>query len=60
MLLLSYPDDNIPTLATAFIYNGAFDIIRSVRNVLGCTLLFDVNYHAINPQILHIAILTIN
>ena len=38
----SYPDDNIPTSAAIFIYNGAFDIARSVRNVSGCTLLLDV------------------
>ena len=25
-----------------FVYNGAFDIARSVRNVSGCTLLRDV------------------
>ena len=36
--LLSYPDDNIPTSAAIFVYNGAFDIARSVRNVSGCTL----------------------
>ena len=41
-LLLSYPDDNIPTFAAIFVYNGAFDIARSVRNVSGCTLLRDV------------------
>ena len=41
-LLLSYPDDNIPTSAAIFVYNGAFDIARSVRNVSGCTLLRDV------------------
>ena len=41
-LLLSYPDDNIPTSAAIFVYNGAFDIACSVRNVLGCTLLRDV------------------
>ena len=38
-LLLSYPDDNIPASAAIFVYNGAFDIARSVRNVSGCTLL---------------------
>ena len=31
--LLLYPDDNIPTSAAIFVYNGAFDIVRSVRNV---------------------------
>ena len=41
-LLLSYLDDNIPTSAAIFVYNGAFDIARSVRNVAGCTLLRDV------------------
>ena len=41
-VLLSYPDDNIPTSAAIFVYNGAFDIARSVRNVSGCTLLRDV------------------
>ena len=41
-MLLLYSDDNIPTFATIFVYNGAFDIARSVRNVLGCTLLCDV------------------
>ena len=41
-MLLSYPGDNIPTSAAIFVYNGAFDIARSVRNVLGCTLLRDV------------------
>ena len=40
-LLLSYID-NIPTSAAIFVYNGAFDIARSVRNVSGCTLLRDV------------------
>ena len=38
-LLLLYPDYNIPTSAAIFVYNGAFDIARSVRNVSGCTLL---------------------
>ena len=38
-LLLSYPEDNIPSSAAIFVYNGAFDIARSVRNVSGCTLL---------------------
>ena len=28
-----YPDDNIPTSAAIFVYKGAFDIVRSVRNV---------------------------
>ena len=41
-LLLSYPDDNIPTSAAIFVYNGEFDNARSVRNVSGCTLLLDV------------------
>ena len=41
-LLLSYLDDNIPTSAAIFVYNGAFDIVRSIRNVSGCTLLHDV------------------
>ena len=41
-LLLSYPDDNISTSAAIFVYNGAFDIALSVRNVSGCTLLRDV------------------
>ena len=41
-LLLSYTDDNIPTSAAIFVYNGAFDIAHSVRNVSGCTLLRDV------------------
>ena len=41
-LLLSFPDDNIPTFASIFVYNHAFDIARLVRNVSGCTLLFDV------------------
>ena len=41
-LLLLYPDDNIPTSAANFVYNDAFDIARSDRNVSGCTLLHDV------------------
>ena len=41
-LLRSYPDDNIPIFAAFFVYNGAFDIARSVRNVSGRTLLRDV------------------
>ena len=41
-LLLSYPDDIIPTSAAIFVYNGVFDIARSVWNVSGCTLLRDV------------------
>ena len=41
-LLHWYPDDNIPTSAPIFVYNGAFDIVLSVWNVLGCTLLPDV------------------
>ena len=41
-LPLSYPDDNIPTSAPFFVYDGAFDIACSVRNVSGCTLLCDV------------------
>ena len=54
-MLLLYPDDNIPTSAAFFVYNGAFDIARSVRNVSGCTLLRDVklacNKHSdIAPQ----------
>ena len=40
--LLSYPVDNIAKSAANFVYNGAFDIARSVRNVSGCTLLRDV------------------
>ena len=28
--LLSYPDDNIPTSAAISVYNGVFDIARSV------------------------------
>ena len=40
-MLLSYPDDNIPTSAASFVYNGAFDIAHSVRNVSGLTLLSD-------------------
>ena len=39
LLFLSYPDDNIPISAATFVYNGAFDIARSVS---GCTLLRDV------------------
>ena len=34
------PDDSIPTSASNFVYNGAFDIARLVRNVSGCTLTF--------------------
>ena len=34
-LLLSYPEDNIPTSAAIFVYSGAFDVARSVRNVSG-------------------------
>ena len=34
-LLLSYPDDNIPTSAAIFVYIGAFDIACSVRKVRG-------------------------
>ena len=30
-----YPDDNIPTSAAIFVYNGALDIANSVRNVSG-------------------------
>ena len=30
-----FPDDNIPTSAAIFVYNGAFDIAFSVRNVRG-------------------------
>ena len=41
-LLLSYPDDNIPTSPAIFVYNGAFDIARTVQTVSGCTLLHDV------------------
>ena len=41
-MILPYPDNNIPTSAASFVYNGAFDIARSVRNVSGCTLLSDV------------------
>ena len=41
-MLLLYPDDNNPTSAAFFVYNGAFDIARSFRNVSGCTLLRDV------------------
>ena len=41
-LLLSYPDDNIPTSSAIFVYSGAFKIARSVQNVSGCTLLRDV------------------
>ena len=37
LLLLKYP-----TSTAIFVYNGAFDIARSVWNVLGCTLLHDV------------------
>ena len=36
-LPLSYPDINIPTSATIFVFNAVFDIGRSVRNVSGCT-----------------------
>ena len=38
----SYPNENIPTSPAIFIFNDAFDIARSVQNVLGCTLLGDV------------------
>ena len=41
-MILPYPDDNIPTSAAIIVYNSAFNIARSVRNVLGCTLLRDV------------------
>ena len=34
-LLLSNYDDNIPTFATNFVYNGVLDIAHSVRNVCG-------------------------
>ena len=36
-LLLSYPDDIIPTSAAIFVYNGVFDIARSVWNVYSIT-----------------------
>ena len=48
-LLLSYSDDNIPTAAAIFVYNGAFDIAHSVWNVSGCILLRDVKL-ACNKQ----------
>ena len=41
-LLLWYLEDNIPTSATIFVYNGELNIARSVQNVSGCTLLCDV------------------
>ena len=48
-LLLSYSDDNIPTAAAIFVYNGAFNIAHSVWNVSGCILLRDVKL-ACNKQ----------
>ena len=39
--------------AAIFVYNVAFDIARSVRNVSGCTLLRDVKLACKNTQILH-------
>ena len=39
---LSYPDDNIPTPAAFCVYNGSFDIARSVRSVSESTLFRDV------------------
>ena len=37
-----YLNKNIPTSAPIFIFNDAFNIARSVRNVLGWALLGDV------------------
>ena len=39
---LTYHDDNIPTSAANFVYNGAFDVARSGRNVSEYCLLRDV------------------
>ena len=50
-LLLSYPDDNISTSVAIFVYNGAFDIARSVRNVSGCTLLRNIKLACNKPSI---------
>ena len=50
-LLHSYPDDNISTSAAIFVYSGAFDIARSVRNVSGCTLLRNVKLACNKPSI---------
>ena len=41
-LLDLYPDNNIPTSAAFFVYNGAFEIACSVRNISGYTLLHNV------------------
>ena len=43
-LRLSYPYDNIPTSVGTSVFNGAFDIARSVRRVLRCTLLRDLKF----------------
>ena len=44
-----YPDDRIPTSSAIFVYNGAFVIARSVRNVSGCTLSRDVKLACNKP-----------
>ena len=41
-MLRLYTDDIIPAPAAIFVYNGAFDIARSIRNVSGCTIKRDV------------------
>ena len=51
-LLHSYPDDNIPTSAAIFVYNGAFDIAISVWNVFGCTRLRDVELACNKPSVI--------
>ena len=51
----NHPHGNIPTPAAIFVYNGAFDIARSVQKVSGCTLFFVQK----NTQILHADILWI-
>ena len=40
----------ILTIAAMFVYNGAFDIARSVRNFSGCTLLRDVKLSCNEPS----------